>query len=83
MAMRARLKATLLVALLSGAWLPATIVCDVPNVDVLVGYDDDDWDDFWDDFFDEVVVVDRHAYRYDYRYDCCDGWFCFDWFDCW
>ena len=76
MVMRARLKAVLLAALLAGAWLPTTIVCDVPNVDVIVGYDDDDWDDFWDDLFDEFVIVDR----YDYRYDHCDSWF---WFDCW
>ena len=34
--MKATLKKTLLAALLTGACLPATIVCDVPNVDIVV-----------------------------------------------
>lgn len=50
---------------LAGAFLPATIVCEVPNIVIDVNnddWDDDDWDDDdWDD-------------------DCCDddGFF-FDW----
>jgi hypothetical protein len=70
-AMRATLKRLLLVTVIGGTCLPATIVCDVPNVDFVFGYDDDDWDDW----FEEVFYIER--------YDCCDSWYCFDWFDCW
>ena len=73
--MKATLKKTLLAALLTGACLPATIFCDVPNVDIVVRHDEDDWDDW----FEEIIFVDR----YDYRYDCCDGWLHLDWFDWW
>jgi len=69
--MKNSLKTTLLVGLAAGTWLPATVVCDVPDIDVVVRHDDDDWEGF----FEDIIVIDRHDHDH-----CCD-WFFFDWFD--
>ncbi len=53
-------KRTVLAALLTGTLLPATIVCDVPNVDI----DFDDWDD------DSVIIIDDGCcYDDDFYFD--------------
>lgn len=56
----------LLVMLLSGAWLPATITCrplDLSGVVHIVG----------DPYYDEVIVVDGYEPWY-YDVGCCDWW---------
>lgn len=53
-------------AFVAGAFLSATVVCDVPNVNLRFGgYDDDDYG---------YVIVDDYDYDY-----CCDDYY-YDWF---